>query len=136
MCGVLFFRAAVLDDAFGILNVDIAEVGVPVLIGRLSCVRKLASSQCLVDIVHGSCELVQDPKFGKRFSPCPGLTCGQRLEIRWQLPKNIFRGLINLVAEFSIAMHDFNIEINIPAYKTRSEEAWERLRTEILPPVV
>lgn len=61
--GALFGRCAGLDERFGVFDVDVAELGVPVLVDDGCCLRELAVGQCLVDLFGCNGEFVEYPAF-------------------------------------------------------------------------
>ena len=59
----LFCRGAVLDDGFGVFDVDVTEVVVPILVCDSGSLGEFASSKGGVDFGGGSIELMEDPEF-------------------------------------------------------------------------
>ena len=112
----LFYGSAILDDGFGIFDVDITEVVVPILVCSPGSLGKLAGSKGGIDFGSGGVELVEDPEFSE------GLVAGfsgmfLRFEGGVELAEDEFRGLIDFVAELAIAMHLFYVEVDIASYK-------------------
>ena len=58
---------AILNERFRILDVDVAEVGVPVLIGDGRCRGELAVGKGDVNFLGSNGKLVKDPLLGERF---------------------------------------------------------------------
>lgn len=105
----------ILDESFGVFNVDIAEVCIPVLVGDRGRLRKLTGSKRAIDFGGGSGEFVENPALGE------GLFmgfCGMRLwsEGVVQFSQNVFGGLVDFVAEFAVAMHYPDIKIDVAPY--------------------
>lgn len=65
--GFLFCWSTILYDGFGIFDVDVAEVVVPILVGYFGSMRELTGGECRVDFCGGRVELVKDPELGERF---------------------------------------------------------------------
>ena len=112
----LFFGCARLENGLGIFDVDVAEVGVPVLVGDVCCVREFSFCESGVDLFDSSGKFVQDPPL------CEGLFVTLGSGSIWsegiiKLSENIFGGLVDLVAETTVAMHDTNIKTDIATYK-------------------
>ena len=60
----LLCRSAILDDGFGIFDVDITEMVVPVLVCSSGRLGKFASSKGGIDFGGGGIELVKNPELG------------------------------------------------------------------------
>ena len=59
----LFCRGAVLDDGFGVFDVDVTEVVVPILVCDSGSLGEFASSKGGADFSGGGIEFMEDPEF-------------------------------------------------------------------------
>lgn len=57
----------VLDDGFGVLDVDVAEMAIPILVDDFCCWREFAGGESDIDICCRGVKLVEDPELGKGF---------------------------------------------------------------------
>ena len=126
----LLFRA-VANDGLGVLDVDVAELGVPVAVDANGGPGELAVGETLVDLLGSGVHLVQDPTLGKGLARhgaiLDGLEVGGkasqyvlgRLEL--SLHVSIMKmdahrgGTYNLVAELAVAMDNLDIQVDITA---------------------
>ena len=65
--GAAGFGIAVADEGFGVFDVDVAEVGVPVLVGDGGGGGEFAVSEGLIDFFSGDRHLVEDPVLSQGF---------------------------------------------------------------------
>ncbi len=66
--GRLLLRwSPVLDDGFGIFNVDVAEMIIPILVDDFRRLRELAGGESDVDFCCCDVKLVEDPELGEGF---------------------------------------------------------------------
>ena len=114
-------ECAVLYDGFGVFDVDIAEVVVPVFVCDLRSLGELAISQGGIDLGGGCGEFVEYPKFGEGFVAC---LCRSflRSEILVKFAQDIFGCLVDFVAEPAVPMHLLYIEVDIAAYRSISPD--------------
>ncbi len=112
----LFCGCAVLDDGFGVFDVDVAEVVVPILICGSGSLGELAGSKGGVDFGGGGIELVEDPEFSEGLmAGFSGMFLGFKGGV--EFAEDVFSGLVDFVAEFAIAMHLFYVEVDVAAWK-------------------
>ena len=112
----LFSRSAILDDGFGIFDVDITEVVVPILVCGPGSLGKLAGSKGGIDFGGGGVELVEDPEFSEGLvAGFSGMLLG--FEGGVELAEDIFSGLIDFVAKLAIAVHLFYVEVDVATWK-------------------
>ena len=110
----LFCRGAVLDDGFGVLDVNVTEVVVPILVCGSGSLGELPGSKGGIDFGGGGIELVEDPEFSKGLmAGFSGMFLG--FEGGVEFAENVFSGLIDFVAELAIAMHLFYVEVDVAA---------------------
>ena len=116
-CRPLFLRGAVGNDGFGVLNVGVAEVGVPVLVGDVCCRREFAVGESGVYITGGDGEFVEDPAVseGGVGGAFVSVGDGDRFEGGRKLAEDVFGGLVNFVAKATVAMHHLNVEVDVAA---------------------
>lgn len=109
----------ILDEGFGVLNVDIAEMCIPILVGDRGRLRKLACSERAINFGSGSGEFVENPALGE--GRLVGF-CGMWLwsEGVIQFPQHVFGGLVDFVAEFAVAMHYLDVKIDVTPYSNVS----------------
>ena len=108
----LFYGSAILDDGFGIFDVDITEVVVPILVCGSGGLGKLASSKGGINFGGGSIELVEDPEFSEGFmAGFSGMFLGFKGGV--EFAENVFSSLVDFVAELAIAMHLFYVEVDV-----------------------
>ena len=75
VCGrFLFLCSAGLDQGFGVLDVGIAKVGVPVLITNVCCDGELTVAEGFVDVGARNVEFMKNPSIGERFIAGPRRT--------------------------------------------------------------
>ena len=115
--GFLFCGGAVLDDGFGVFDVDVTEVVVPILVCDSGSLREFAGSKGGIDFGGGCIELVEDPEF------CEGFMAGSsRMYLGFEggveFAENVFSGLVDFVAELAIAMHLFYVEVDVAAWES------------------
>ena len=112
----LFYGRAILDDGFGIFDIDITEVVVPILVCGPGSLGKLAGSKGGIDFGGGSIKLVEDPEFGEGLiAGFSGMFLGFEGGVKFA--ENVFSGLVDFVAELAIAMHLFYVEVDVATWK-------------------
>ena len=67
-----------------------------------------------MDVCCGGIKFVQDPKLCKRFLPgFDGQLLGNERGV--EFAKDVFSGLVDLITELAIALHDLYIEVYVTA---------------------
>ena len=101
-----------MNNGFGIFDVHVTKVVIPIFIRDFRSLREFASGESGVDFRGGSGKLVQYPEFSKRFATCSyGLFL--RSEVFVQFAQDEFSRLVDFVAEPTIAVHLLNVEIDV-----------------------
>ena len=120
----LFCGGAVLDDGFGVLDVDVTEVVVPIFVRDSGSLGEFAGSKGSIDFGGGGIELMEDPEFSKGFvTGLRGMFLG--LEGGVKFSEHVFCGLIDFVTELAIAMHLFYVEVDVAAWKALDWKQYE-----------
>ncbi len=104
---------AVADDGLGVLNIDVAELAVPVLVDNGGRLGELAVGNGNVDILGSLIHLVQDPALGQRLARDGALLRGDK--VGGKAAENVLGGLEDLVAELAIAVDGANLKVNVAA---------------------
>ena len=104
-------------DRFGILDVNVAEVSIPVLVTRRRGIGEFAISELFVDFFGSGGKFVENPEFAERFVACTGNGVRKRFEVLRNFAEYVFGGLVNFVTEAAVAMHHFDVKINISAFE-------------------
>ncbi len=111
----LLRRSTSLYNSFRVLNVHITKVIIPILIGDGGCLGKLALSERCVNLSGGCIEFVQDPKLCERFlTGRSGQLLGNEGGV--EFAENVSSGLVDLITELAVALHDLYIEVYITAW--------------------
>lgn len=116
----LFVRAAE-EDAFGLLDVDAAEVRVPELVEGRGEAGEVAGGEGGVGGAGGGGEFVEDPAVGEGEGGCGaggagGGEAGAGDEVRAELAEDVFGGLEDFVAEAAVGVDEFDVEVDVPAW--------------------
>ena len=120
----LFCGGAVLDDGFGVFDVDVTEVVVPILVCDSGSLGEFAGSKGSIDFGGGGIELMEDPEFSKGFmAGFSGMFLG--FEGCVEFSEYVFSGLIDFVAELAIAMHLFYVEVDVAAWNALDWKQYE-----------
>lgn len=110
----LFVRAAE-EDAFGLLDVDAAEVRVPELVEGGGEAGEVAGGEGGVGGAGGGGEFVEDPAVGE------GEVCGggggarAGGEVGAEFAEDVFGGLEDFVAEAAVGVDEFDVEVDVSA---------------------
>jgi hypothetical protein len=91
---------------------------VPVLVHYTGGLAEFSVCKRLVDLLGCYSELVKNPALGQRL-PARHLATFAGHEVLIKFAEYVFCGLVNLIAEFSVAIDDFDIEVDVAAYFTR-----------------
>ena len=114
--GVLLLRSAVLNDGFGVFNIHVTKIGVPILVACGGGIGKFAGSEAFVDLFAGDGEFMKNPQFAEGFMAGAGGGVGKRFEVTGEFAKNIFGGLVDFVAEAAVSVHYFYIKVDVSTY--------------------
>ena len=116
-CRVLFLGGAVGDDGFRVFDVGITEVGVPVLVSDVCGGGELTGGEGGVNVAGGGGEFVEDPAIGEGGSCWVflGVLKGGGSEGWIEFAEDVFGGLVDFVAEAAVAVHYFDVKVDVAA---------------------
>lgn len=110
-----FFLGAAEEDAFGLLDVDAAEVRVPELVEGGGEAGEVAGGEGGVGGAGGGGEFVEDPAVGEGEVGGAAGGGGAGDEGGAQLAEDVFGGLEDLVAEAAVGVDEFDVEVDVAA---------------------
>ena len=85
---------------------------IPVLISDRGCLGELALGKRCVNLCCGGIKFVQDPKLCERLlAGSDGQLLGDEGGVK--LAKDVFSGLVDLITELAIALHDLYVEVYV-----------------------
>ena len=101
-------------DSLGVLDVHVTKVIIPVLISDRGCLGEFALGKRCVNLCCGGIKFVQDPKLCKRFmAGFERQLLGDERGVKFA--KDVFSGLVDLITELAITLHDLYVEVYVTA---------------------
>ena len=109
-------EGAFCEDRFGVFDVDVAKVGIPVLVGDGGCGGEFTVGESDIDVAGGDGEFVKHPALRKGFMRGFGRG-GVWRKGRRKFRKDEFGCLVDFVAEAAITVHDFYVKVDVDTWE-------------------